>query len=346
MNLELLSEICQTPGAPGSEDEIRRVVIRELEPLVDELEVDNLGNVIGRRKGKPGTKKLMLAAHMDEISFVVRHIDDSGFIRVTPLGGFDPKTLTAQRVWVHTRSGPMLGVMGTKPIHILTEEERRAGPKLDHYFVDLGLTGKEVARKVRIGDAITRERSFEKIGHMVNSKSLDDRVGVFVMIEAVRKAKRHGCELYAVATVQEEVGLRGAIAASHRVQPDIGIALDVTLANDVPDAKPHDRVSVLGGGTAIKILDSSVIAHRKLVDYMIKVAETKKIPHQLEILPAGGTDTAAMQRAGVGSIAGCVSIPCRYVHSVIEMCHTKDIQASIDLLAALVADVHKARLSW
>lgn len=346
MNLALLEEICQTPGAPGYEDRIRKVVIRELKPLVDDVTVDNLGNVIAHRKGKPGKKRLMLAAHMDEISFVVKHVDDNGFLRFHPLGGFDPKTLTAQRVLVHTRTGDLLGVMGTKPVHLMTEDEKKAGLKIDSFFIDLGLPGAEVARKVQIGDAVTRQREFVKVGRSVNSKSLDDRVGVFVMIEAVRKAKRHGCDLFAVATVQEEVGVRGALAASGRVKPDIGIALDVTLANDLPDTKAHETVSTLGGGAAIKVLDGSVIAHRRLVEYMVKTAKSKRVAHQLEVLPAGGTDTAAMQRTGEGSIAGCISIPCRYVHSVIEMCDEKDIQASINLLAAIVADVHKAKLDW
>jgi len=346
MNLSLFEEICQTPGAPGFEDRIRAVVVRELKPLVDELRVDALGNVIAHRKGKPKAKKLMLAAHMDEISFVVRHVDETGFIRFTTLGGFDPKTLTAQRVLVHTRSGDVLGVMGTKPVHLMTEEERRAGPRIENYFIDVGLPAKEVTKKVRVGDPVTRERSFVKIGNTVNSKSLDNRVGVFVMIEAVRKARRQDIDLYAVATVQEEVGLRGATTASNDIRPDIGIALDVTLANDVPDARPFEKVSELGKGAAIKILDSSVIANRRLVDYLVKTAETKKIPYQLEVLSAGGTDTAAMQRAGSGAIAGCVSIPCRYVHSVIEMCHTKDVQASVDLVAAAIAGVHRADLSW
>jgi endoglucanase len=346
MNLALLEEICQTPGAPGSEDRIREVVIRELEPLVDDITVDNMGNVIARRKGKPGTKKLMLAAHMDEISFVVKHVDENGFLRFQTLGGFDPKTLTAQRVLVHTRSGDLLGVMGTKPVHLMSDEEKKAGLKIDNFFIDLGLPRAEVARKVQIGDPVTRQREFTTVGKTVNSKSLDDRVGVFVMIEAVRKAKKHGVDLYAVATVQEEVGVRGALAASGRVKPDIGIALDVTLANDLPGAQAHEAVTKLGGGTAIKVMDGSVIAHRKLFDFMVKTAKAKKIPYQLEVLPAGGTDTAAMQRTGEGAIAGCISIPCRYVHSVIEMCHEKDVQASINLLAATITDVHKAKLAW
>ncbi len=346
MNLELLKELSQTPGAPGHEDQIRKIVIRELKPIVDKVEVDNMGNVIAFRKGSPGGPKLMLSGHMDEISFLVRHIDDNGFLRFTTLGGFDPKTLTAQRVLVHAKGGDLVGVMGTKPVHLLSDEERKVAPKTENYFIDLGLPKREVTRKVRIGDPVTRERSFVTFGNMVNTKSLDDRVGVFVMLEAVKKTRRHGVNLYAVASVQEEVGLRGATAAANRIEPDIAIALDVTLANDLPDAKPHEVVCELGKGAAIKIMDSSVIAHRKLVEFMRETAERKKIPYQMELLTAGGTDTAAMQKAGPGAVAGCISVPTRYVHSVIEMCHLKDTQAAINLLAAVIAGVHKAKLAW
>jgi len=346
MNLSLLEEICQTPGAPGHEERIREVVIRELEPLVDDLRVDAMGNVITHKKGKKGAKKLMLAAHMDEIGFLVRHVDDNGYIRFTTLGGFDPKTLVAQRVLVHTKKGDLLGVMGTKPVHVMTDEEKKAGLKIDNFYIDVGLPAKEVQKRVSIGDTVTRERSFTRVGETLNTKSMDDRVGVFVMIEAVRKLKRHDVELYAVATVQEEVGLRGATTAANDINPDIGIALDVTLANDIPDIKPQDRITELGKGAAIKVMDASFIAHRKLVDFMVKTATTKKIPHQLEVLTAGGTDSGAMQKAMSGSIAGCVSIPCRYVHQVIEMCHPDDIQASIDLLAEVIEGAGRAKLDW
>jgi endoglucanase len=180
----------------------------------------------------------------------------------------------------------------------------------------------------------------------VSTKSLDDRVGVFVMIEAVRKARSHGVEIVAVATTQEEVGIRGAQVAAQHLEPDLGVALDVTLANDVPGAKPEEAVSRLGKGTAIKIMDRSVVCDFRIVDALRTTAEKKRIPHQMEVLPKGGTDTAAIQRAGKGTPAGCISIPCRYVHSVTEMCHKKDIQASIDLLAAFLADAHRVPIDY
>jgi endoglucanase len=350
LNLELLSELCRTPGGPGREERIRKIVIRELKPLVDSIDVDQMGNVIARRSPRgrsvpKNPRKLMLSAHMDEISLMVSHIEESGFLRFTTLGGFDPKTLAAQRVIVHGRKD-VLGLIGTKPAHIMSEEEKRRVPTIDSFFIDLGLPKAKVEKLVRVGDLCTRERDFVEIGESVSTKSLDDRVGVFTMIEGVRKAKTHGVEVLAVATTQEEIGIRGATVASHNLEPDLGIALDVTLANDVPGARSAEAVTRLGKGTAIKIMDSSVVCDFRIVDALRDVATKKKIPYQMEVLPKGGTDTAAIQRSGRGAPAGCISIPCRYVHSVIEMCHKKDIQASIDLLAAFVAASHQVPLDF
>jgi endoglucanase len=349
MNLDLLAELCATPGAPGREDRVREVVIRELKPLVDEIDVDTMGNVVGRRKprGAPKAKgtprRVMLSAHMDEISLMVTHIEENGFLRFTTLGGFDPKTLSAQRVWVHGRKD-LLGLIGSKPIHIMTDEERGKMPKIESFFIDLGMPRAKVEKIVSVGDLCTRERDFVEVGDLVSTKSLDDRVGVFVMIEAVRKLKNHACEVLAVATTQEEIGLRGAQVAAERLRPDIGIALDVTLANDVPGTDGAEQVSRLGQGTAIKVMDSSVVCDVRIVDALKASATKRKIKYQLEVLPKGGTDTAAIQRFGGGAPSGCISIPCRYVHSVIEACHAKDVQGSIDLLAGFLADAQQIRL--
>ena len=351
MNLELLSELCRTPGGPGREERVREVVVRELEPLVDRIETDRMGNVVATREPRTRTKikgrprRLMLSAHMDEISLMVTHIEDNGFLRFTTLGGFDPKTLTAQRVWVHGKKD-VLGLIGSKPVHIMTEEERTKLPRLESFFIDLGMPKPRVERIVSVGDLVTRERDFVEIGDSISTKSLDDRVGCFVMIEAMRKARTHGAEVVAVATTQEEVGIRGAQVAARRLEPDLGIALDVTLANDLPGTSGQDTITRLGQGAAIKIMDSSVVCDFRVVDALKDVAEKKKIRYQMEVLPKGGTDTAAIQRAARGAPAGCISIPCRYVHSVIEMCHKKDVQASIDLLAAFIAQADRVPIEF
>ncbi len=333
INLPLLKELCTAPGAPGREEKIREIVIRELEPICDEIRVDAMGNVIATKKGTEGGR-FMAAGHMDEIGFMVSHIDDRGFLRFITLGGFDPKTLTAQRVIVHGRKD-LLGVMGSKPIHIMTAAEKGKPPKLDDFYIDLGLPADEVKELVRLGDVVTRERDIVMVGEMINGKSFDDRVGVFVMIEAMKAMKSNKMDIYAVASVQEEVGIRGATVAAHQVDPHVGIALDVTLANDVPGAQKHQYITRMGEGTAIKAYDKSVIPNWKLVDFMRATCEERDIPHQLEVLPLGGTDTSAIQRGATGAAAGCISVPTRYVHSVIEMVHPDDVQGSIDLLAAM-----------
>ncbi|RMG85508.1 MAG: M42 family peptidase [Bacteroidetes bacterium] len=333
INIDLLKKICETPGTSGFEKLIRDLVIREVTPLVDEVSVDPMGNVIALKKGKT-PKRVMVAAHMDEIGFIVTHIDDDGFIRIHTLGGFDPKTLTSQRVIVHGKKD-IIGVMGSKPIHIMKPEDRNKAPQLDDYFVDVGMKKEEVEKYISVGDPITRERALIEMGDCVNSKSLDNRVSVFILLEVLRKLKNETVpyDIYGVFTVQEEVGLRGAISSAHAINPHFGFGLDVTIAFDVPNAQPHERVTKLGEGTAIKIMDSSTICDYRMVRYMKEQADKHQIKWQPEILTAGGTDTAGLQRFGKnGAIAGAVSIPLRHIHSVIEMAHKEDIQSSIDLL--------------
>lgn len=348
LNVDLLRTLCITPGAPGREERIREVVRGELRNVCDEVTTDNLGNVIGLKKATSSSekppKRLMLASHIDEISLLVTHIDDRGFVRFIALGGFDPKTLTAQRVWVHGKRD-LLGLLGSKPIHIMTDQERNQAPKLSDYFIDLGLPAEEVRKLVSVGDVITRERELVEVGTSLSGKSFDNRIGVFVMLEAVKRLESHEVDLYAVASVQEEIGLRGATVAARNVDPDIGLALDTTVANDVPEAKEHEYVTRLGDGAAVKVMDSSVVCHPKIVAFLERVALEQKIPHQREVLPRGGTDTAALQRSGKGAAAGCVSVPTRYVHSVIEMCSRSDVEAAISLVRHFIEGVHAEDLS-
>jgi len=340
MNIKLLAQICKTPGAPGFENEVRELVLKEIKPYVDEVEIDNLGNVYAIKRGK-SDKRVMVAAHMDEIGFMVTHIDEQGFIRFHTLGGFDPKTLTAQRVIIHGKRD-IIGVMASKPIHVMTADERNKVAKLSDYFIDTGLPVGEVKKLVKIGDPVTREREFIEMGDCVNSKSLDNRLAVFILIETLKnlKGKEIPHDLYAVFTVQEEVGIRGANVASLRIKPDFGFGLDTTIAFDLPGAAAHEKITELGKGTAIKIMDASTICDSRMVRYMKQVADKNKITWQAEILTAGGTDTAGIQRMTEGgSIAGAISIPTRHLHQVIEMAHKSDIQGSIDLLIACVSEM-------
>ncbi len=340
INVKLLKEICEVAGAPGHEQRVREIVLREVKKISDTVSIDNMGNVTAFKKGKKN-KKVMIAAHMDEIGFIVTHIDDNGFLRFIPLGGFDPKTLTAQRVIVHGKKD-VIGVMGSKPIHVMTAAEREKVVPIGDYFIDLGLSKKEVEKIVSVGDTVTRQRELIEMGNCVNCKSIDNRVSVFILIETLRELKNCPYDVYAVFTVQEEVGIRGASASALQIQPDFGFGLDTTIAFDVPGAKPHEMVTKLGEGVAIKIMDSSAICDYRMVKYMKQTASKHKIKHQMEILPAGGTDTAGIQRMTPGgSISGAVSIPTRHIHQVIEMADKSDIRASIDLLKNCILDLEK-----
>ncbi|MBI1227317.1 MAG: M20/M25/M40 family metallo-hydrolase [Bacteroidetes bacterium] len=342
INVSLLKKTCEIPGAPGFEQRIRSFVQSEIAPFVDEMTTDSLGSLIAVKKGQTD-KKVMVAAHLDEISFIVTHIDDDGFLRLHTLGGFDPKTLTAQRVIVHGRQD-LVGVMGSKPIHIMKPDERNKAPQIQDYFIDLGMKKAEVEKIVSVGDPVTRERELIEMGDCVNSKSIDNRVSVFILMEALRELKdvELPFDLYAVFTVQEEVGIRGAISSSHRIDPDFGIAIDTTIAFDVPGAQPHEMVTKLGAGAAIKIMDSGVICDYRMVNYLKQIAQQNKIKWQPEILTGGATDTLGIQRSGKhGAIAGAISIPTRHIHSVIEMANKEDIRNCIELLKLSLQNLDK-----
>jgi tetrahedral aminopeptidase len=320
VNFNLLKKLCETPGIPS-----RELVISELEPLVDSISIDSMGSVVGikkatkKPKGKKKAPRVMLAAHMDEIGFMVKFIDDKGFIRLQPVGGWDPRVMVAQRVYVHAHGGEtFLGALmpSAKPIHMLAPEEMNKGPKIEEMYVDIGLPGDEVKAKIEIGDMVTMARTCERMGNYVVSKTLDDRVSVFAMIEALRSVGDHSCDILAVATTH------------------------ITLANDFPGPSEYDHVTKLGKGTAIKVMDSSLICHPKLVRHFRDVAEKNKITYQLEMLPRGGTDAGGMQRVREGIPAFTLSIPTRYVHTVNETAAVADIEATIELLARYLEDAH------
>ena len=348
INFDLLKRLCEAPGIAGREEAVRAIVREALYGLVDEISVDALGNIIGRRKGNGGPT-VMFAAHMDEIGFMVKHIDDKGFLRLQPVGGFDGRVLPAQRCHVHTEAGAALPgalALETKPIHLLSGSDIPT-PKVEQIFVDLGLSEDEVKEQVQIGDMVTMDRTVERIGHNVMGKAFDDRISVFLMLEAARALgdEQVEAEIVLAATTQEEVGLRGARTAAYHVAPDIGVALDITLAMDIPGAAAQDAVTRLGDGAALKVFDSSHISNHKLVSHFKQLAQDNDIKYQLEILPRGGTDAGAMQLSRAGMPAITISLPTRYVHTVNEMAAVSDIQAETALLAAYMRQAHEGDYS-
>ena len=332
MDIQLIKELIETWGPPGHEARIRGTIENHVRGLVDEMRVDRMGNLIAlkratiKAKGDAVPLRVMLSAHMDEIGFVITHVDVKGFARFSHVGGLRTFTLVGNRVlFAHGTIGTIQVEKGVRAMEGATPEQ---------LFIDTGALDKKTS-PVKVGDMGAMIGELVQRGDRLMGKSMDDRIGCVVVIEALRALKHTPHDVYAVFSVQEEVGLRGARTSAYAVNPDIGIALDVTLTGDFPEAVPMD-VS-LGKGAAIKVQDSSVIVDPRLRNLMVQRAKEGRIPYQLEVLTAGGTDTAAIQMAREGVPAGCISIPSRYVHSISELIDARDVQACIDLLAAILS---------
>lgn len=349
--MELLKELTEAFGPPGFEEEVRTIVLRELKGLVDDASIDKLGSVIAVKKTKNRAKKplkIMLAGHMDEIGFVVKHIDKNGFLRLSPLGGFDPKTLLAKRVVLQGKKGKQVGVIGCKPIHLLTKEDKAKLPELRDLFLDIGLSHAEAKKSVEMGAPAALFQPFLQFGNLVSGKALDNRIAVWTLLKTLQrlKGKKIDADVYAVFTTQEEVGMRGAVTAAYHVEPDVGVAVDITMACDIPNISDFEHVTRLGEGTAIKICDSTSISNPRLVRFLRDLARRRKIRHQMEILPQGGTDAGGIQKARGGVPVVTLSVPTRYAHTVVEAAHTGDLNATISLLTAFLQEAHRGNFSY
>ncbi|MBI1313480.1 M42 family peptidase [bacterium] len=349
--MELLKTLTQTPSVPGREDRIRDVIeqsVRDLN-LFDEVHIDAMGSLIGLRKARPKDGaassgppvKILLAAHMDQIGFLVKHISDDGFVRVNPVGGFDTRNLFARRVRICTGSGDLPGVMnpGGRPIHIATEEEKKKVPEISEFFIDLSLPAEDVKARVRIGDMVVLDGPFEEIGSSVVSQCLDNRVGCWAQIRAIENLTHHNCDVYAAWTVQEEVGLRGAFPAAYEVDPDLAVACDTTLCCKTPGVPDEERVTVAGDGVCLHIMDSSMIGDIRLIEEIEAIASAANIKCQRGILPRGGQDGAAIQRTRRGVRTVAFACPIKYIHTVTEMAHRDDLNAYHRLLTAWLESV-------
>jgi len=339
--LERLSNAC---GVAGREEEVRSLMREFLEPCVDEIKEDKLGNVIGIRKGKKEAPAVMLAAHMDEIGLMVKNITKEGFVQFSKIGGIDDRILIAQRVVVHTDKGRLPGIIGSKPPHILKEEEKKKVIEADDLFIDVGATSKEEAEKmgVRVGDPISFDIRFARVGKdAVIGKAFDDRVGCATLVEIMRRLPEVNCTVYAVGTIQEEVGLRGATIAAFRLYPDVGIAIDVTIAGDIPGVKEVEAPIKMRKGPSLTVADMGLIAHPKVLRLFIDAAEESGVPYQLESGLHGATDAAriALSREGVPS--GVISIPTRYIHSPASMLSLNDVENAVRLGVTAIKNVPK-----
>jgi putative aminopeptidase FrvX len=340
-NLEKLSNAY---GVTGREIQIRDILTQLLEPHSDEIQVDKLENVIAIKKGKQNSPKIMLAAHMDEVGLMVKTITKEGFIQFTKMGGIDDRILPAQKVTVLTKKGNYQGVIGSKPPHIQKEEERKKIIAFDELFIDVGAENKEDATNmgIAIGDPIAFDIKYANLSKdVVMGKAFDNRAGCITMAETLRLLETTNYTVCAVGTVQEEVGLRGAATAAFGVDPDIAIALDVTIAGDVPGVREFDATVKMGKGPALTISDSGVITHPKILRWLIDTAEEEKIPFQLESGLLGSTDAARISITRQGIPSGTVSIPTRYIHSPVGMLSLKDIESSAKLTAAAIQNATK-----
>lgn len=325
---KLLKQLTEAFGPSGYEDNIRKLVMAEVKPLADEIKVDALGNLIARKKPSKvtkDTKKIMIAAHMDEIGIMVSHVDDHGFVRFTSIGGVFGKYVLGGRVRF------LNGVQGV--IGYDRFDKPHETPTLDKVYIDVGATSKKDC-PVKVGDVAAFDRPFVEMDNRFVAKSMDDRVGVLVAIETLRALKSTPHDVYFVFTTQEEVGTRGAGTSAFGVDPDVGIAIDVTASADTPNAMKMEMV--LGKGPCVKIKDSGALSDPRVVQWMISTAEKNKIPYQREVLLFGGTDAHAMQMTRAGVPAGCLSIPTRYVHSPSEMVDLIDVQNSVKLMVAIL----------
>ncbi|MBT3194723.1 MAG: M42 family metallopeptidase [Verrucomicrobia bacterium] len=316
-------------GPSGFEDRIRKRIRTEIRGCADKVHVDAMGNLIALRRGTAAKRKtIMVAAHMDEIGLMVSYVDKRGFVRISPLGGVSPIYELGGRVQFEN------GVVGV--IHTEKPKKPSAPPSLETLYVDVGATSKKDC-PVSVGDVGVFLQPMVEVGDKLVAKAMDDRMGCAVMIQAMRELKDKALphDVCFVFTTQEEVGLRGAMTGAYGIQPDLGMALDVTFTGDTPE--PNQKIGVsLGGGAAIKIKDSGMITQPWVKNWMIEVAEQGKIPYQREVMVGGATDAAAIQKSRAGVATGCISIPCRYIHSPSEMVSYSDVLACVRLLKALL----------
>lgn len=323
---ELIKKLVEAYGPSGFEDHIRELIRNEIDGLADDVIIDAMGNLITHKQGDGDGLKVMIAAHMDEIGIMTTHVTEKGFLRFTKIGGIRPQTLMGGRVQFAD------GLTGT-----IYAEKLETWSKLhpmDKHYIDVGGTSREDC-PIEVGTTAGFIGAFVPQGTRRIAKSMDDRIGCVVAIETLKKLKHSPHDLYFVFSVQEEVGTRGAQAAANMLQPDVGLAIDVTSAGDTPEA-PIMAVE-LGAGPAIKVKDAGMIAHSGLVRQMRARAEALEIPYQLEVLEGGSTDARSMQIAGPGSAAGCLSIPCRYVHTPSEIVDIRDVENSVRLLVSLIS---------
>lgn len=337
--IKLLAALSNAFGPSGNEEEVREILKKELEEYADEVRVDKLGNIFFYHHGKERYPNVMLAAHMDEVAFIVTFIEDNGFLRFQTLGGITSNIMPGQMILLRGGKSRLNGIIGTKPPHIMTEEEQKKIVPIEDLFIDVGAESLEEAKGkgVEIGTLGVFDVEFVELGGgYVRGKAFDDRAGCTVLVEVFKALKDSPYRLTAVGTVQEEVGLRGARTAAWQINPDYGLALEGTFAADVPGSRP-DRVSAkLKGGPVVTIVDKTTITHPAILKTLIRLGREKSIPSQFKKVPTGGTDAGVIHLTKAGVPSGTVAVPCRYIHGPASVTHIDDLRNTIALSTEFV----------
>ena len=334
---ELLKKLSESCGISGIEENVREIIKDELDGKVDSMETDIMGNVITTHKGVEGKPSVMLASHMDEIGLMVSYIDDEGFIRFVKIGGINDQMLLNQQVYIQTEDGEVPGVIGSKPPHITSAEEAKKIIPYQNMFIDIGANSKEQAEElVSVGDAIVFHTEFrECLNDLVMGKALDNRVGCAVMVEVMKQLDDVDATVYGVGTVQEEVGLKGAKTSAFKLNPDMAIALDVTISGDHPGVKPEDASVKAGKGPVISLADASgrgLITHPMMKKLLIEAAEAADIEYQVEVGDGGTTDATAIHLTREGIATATLSSASRYIHTPTSVVNMKDVEDTVKLI--------------
>ncbi len=341
-----LRELSEAFGPSGNEAAVRQIVLERIRPFVDEYRIDSIGNLIALKRGTgQSSRKVMVAAHMDEVGLMIVQVDRGGYLRFRPIGGIDPRVLLAKKVLIGDQRIP--GVIGVKPVHLLDSKARQQVMKVEDLSIDIGTMGEDDSgRAVKVGDYAVFDTHYEELGpasRTVKGKALDDRAGCAVLIELLRD--RQAYDVYGVFTVQEEVGLRGARVAAYSIAPDAAFVLEGTICDDLPKDKDQSPTTKLGDGPAITVMDRSFIANQSLVQLLLRTAEQNGIPCQLKQPGLGGTDAGAihLSREGVPSVA--VAVPVRYLHSPVSLLSLDDLDNTIRLMRLALPEVSSLSLA-
>jgi putative aminopeptidase FrvX len=340
--LTMLKDLTDAKGIPGNEREVREVMTKYIAPYADEVTTDGLGSLIAKKTGKEGGPRIMVAGHLDEVGFLITQIDDKGFLRFQAVGGWWSQVMLAQRVTVVTNKGDIIGVIGSKPPHILSAEARKKPAEIKDMFIDIGASSREEAMEwgVLPGDMAVPYFEFTVMNNekMLLAKAWDNRIGCAIAIDVMMQLKGvdHPNEVYSVGTIQEEIGSRGAQTSASKINPDIGIAVDVGIAGDTPGISEKEAMSKMGKGPQIILYDATLVAHKGLRDYIINLADELGIPYQFDVIPGGGTDAGPMHLAHDGVPSLAITIATRYIHSHAAMLHRDDYENAVKLIVEVI----------